>query len=179
MPPVTPSLRDRLCVAAFCLLWLAPLVYHGFVRGRLPGEPGLFHDWHTIACLFPERPDAWNSYHIEVRRRGAARWEELDESLDFPMEPFGHRTRMYRYLNYWGRKHPGGYEELAAYLVARDRQRGGDTRPIIGVRFVWGGVPAPLQGPITGEWQKPPLTSLPANHLQILSTHRFDPEAAP
>lgn len=173
-----PRLRDRLCVAAFLLLWIVPTAYHGLWRARLPGEPALLHDWHDVACLFPSRPTVWNTYFVEVRRLGRVDWEQLDETLDFGMEPFGHRTRLHRFLVAWGVHRDRGRREVAEYLVASDRARHPDA-PIIALRFVWTGfVPRP-EHVVQGAWRRAPLAEVPRHERRVLSVHEFAPRRGP
>ena len=167
-----PALRDRLCVDGFLLLWILPSGYHGLSRAPLPGEPALLHDWHDIACLFSHRPPAWNIYFVEVRRQGRPLWEQLDEGLDFGLEPFGHRTRLHRFLVRWGLKDGVGRQEVAEYLVASDRARRPDA-PIVALRFVWTGhVPDPARPP-AGAWRRPPLADIAPTQRRIISVHEF------
>lgn len=180
MNALRPRLRDRLCVAGFSLVWLAPAAYHALSRAPLPGEPALVHQWHDIACLFPTRPRVWNIYYVEVLRAGRPSWEQLDETLDFGLEPFGHRTRLHRLLVRWGTGPSVGRDEVAAYLVARDRARRPESPPIVTLRFVWTGfVPKP-DVPAPGAWQRPPLAGVAPHQRRILSVHEFPPpERAP
>lgn len=172
-----PRLRDRLCVAGFLVVWLLPLAWHAVRRAPLPGEPALLHNWHDIACLFPNRPPLWNSFYVEVLRAGRSTWEQLDETLDFRLEPFGHRTRLHRYLVRWGSGAAKGREEVAVYLEASDRARHPDRPRIVALRFVWTKfVPDPSE-PARGAWQRPPLLGVPATERKILSVHNFTPEA--
>lgn len=172
MTALRPRLRDRLCVAAFILLWIAPTAYHGLWRARLPGEPALLHDWHDVACLFPNRPTVWNIYFVEVRRSGRRDWEQHDETLDFGMEPFGHRTRLHRFLVNWGER-DAARREVADYLVASDRGRHPELAPIVGLRFVWTGfVPRP-DDMARGPWRRPPLADVPRHQRRILATYEY------
>lgn len=178
MTALRPRLRDRLCVAAFILLWIAPTAYHGLWRAPLPGEPALLHDWHDVACLFPTRPKVWNIYFVEVQRSGRREWEQLDETLDFGMEPFGHRTRLHRFLVAWGVNRDAGRREVADYLVASDRGRHPELPPIVGLRFVWTGfVPRP-DDMAQGAWKRPPLSQVPRHERRVLSVHDY-PGRAP
>lgn len=171
-----PRLRDRLCVAGFLLVWLGPLAWHAVRRAPLPGEPTLLHDWHDIACLFPARPPLWNIHYVEVLRAGRSTWEQFDETLDFRLEPFGHRTRLHRYLVRWGSGGEQGREEVAAYLVAADRARNPDRPRIVALRFVWTGFTPGADGPVEGPWQRPPLAGVPPTRRRILSVHHFPSE---
>lgn len=171
-PRPRPRLRDRLCVAGFLLLWILPSVYHALWRAPLPGEPAVLHDWHDIACLFSNRPPVWNLYFVEVRRQGRPLWEQLDETLDFRMEPFGHRSRLHRFLVRWGVKPSAGRQEVAEYLVASDRARHPGA-PIVALRFVWTGhVPDPDHPP-EGAWSRPPLAQIPPSQRRLISVHEF------
>src|SRR5690606_14779971 len=100
------------------LLWILPSAYHALWRAPLAIEPALLHDWHDIACLFSNRPPLWNLYYVEVRRHGRLLWEPLDDRLDFGLEPFGHRTRLHRFLVRWGVQRGASRQEVAEYLVA-------------------------------------------------------------
>lgn len=169
-----PRWRDRLAVAAFLLLWLIPMVWHGAVNRRpLPGEPRLLHECHDIACLFTERPTSWNSYYVQVRGVTPG-WQTLDIREYFPMEPFGRRSRLHRLLLAWGPERELGRAEAARYIFARHRELHPGRQPSE-LRFVWTWTAPSSDRPPEGAWQPPPVEQLPANRMRILSVHR--PEA--
>lgn len=174
-----PRLRDRLCVAGFLLLWIVPSAWHGLSRARLSFEPARLHDWHDIACLFPNRPSTWNLYYIEVRRAGHLSWEQLDEREFFALEPFGHRTRLHRYLVAWGPDRRRGHDEVAAWLVARDREVRPGTAPIVALRVVWTWHTPTPEDPPEGAWRQPPLAAVPPDRRRIFTLHEFPEGGAP
>ncbi|MBK7823809.1 hypothetical protein [Nannocystis sp.] len=174
--PGRPRWWDRLCVAAFLVLWLIPVFWHGAVSRRIwPTEPRFLHACHDIACLFTTRPTSWNAYYVQVRGPGRPDWQTLDTREYFPMQPFGHRTRLHRFLIDWGSKGQRGRDEVAAFIFARHRELHPDRRQPGELRFVWTWF-APLEDrPPPGRWDPPPVEKLPANRMRILSVHR--PEA--
>ena len=179
-PPASPSapwIWDRLCVALFLLFWLFPVFWHGAVTRRpLPLDPRYLHSCHDIACLFTTRPATWNAYYVQVRSPGRPDWQTLDTREYFPMEPFGHRTRLHRYLIDWGNKNgQRGRDEVAAFLFRRHRELHPELRQPGELRFVWTWFAPLTDRPPPGQWNPPPVEQLPANRMRILSLHR--PEA--
>ncbi|MDC0720910.1 hypothetical protein [Nannocystis bainbridge] len=174
-----PRLRDRLCVAGFIAFWLVPLVWHGFVSpARLPGEPAIFHRWHSISCLFTDRPNQRNTYYVQVRYFGQSEWETLDLAGYFEMEPFGYRTRMHRYLVRWRGKKSRGREELAAWLYRRHAELHPDRELPSELRFVHAWTIPSVDEPPTGDARPPPLSEFPEERTQIMSLHAPPPELA-
>lgn len=172
MPRPPPRLLDRLCVAGFLVVWLAPVLWHGAVSSRrLPGEPALLHRCHNIACLFSERPSAWNTYYVQMRRDGRPDWQTVDLDEYFPMHPFGNRTRMHRFLVEWGPERRRGREELAAWLFRRHRALHPEAAQPVELRFVWTWTAPDVDRPPTGAWRPPPVEKSPANRMRILSVH--------
>ena len=169
-----PALHVRLLVAAFFALWLVPVFWHGAVsQRRLPGEPLLLHDCHNIACLFVNRPPSWNSYYVQVRSLGRPDWQTLDLAEYFPMQPFGHRTRLHRFLVAWGGSQRAlGREEVAAWLFTRHQELHPQRRQPDELRFVWTWIAPDVDHPPEGAWVAPPVEALPANRTRILSVHR-------
>lgn len=176
--PSSPAPRpwDRLCVAAFVLFWLIPVFWHGAVsRKPLPGDLRFLHNCHDIACLFTTRPSSWNAYYVQVRSPGVPDWQTLDTREYFPMQPFGHRTRLHRFLIDWGNKGQRGRDEVAAFIFRRHRELHPDRRQPNELRFVWTWFAPLTDRPPAGRWNPPPVEQLPGNRMRILSTHR--PEA--
>jgi len=172
--PPAPRPWDRLWVALFLVFWLFPIVWHGAVsRKPLPIDPPLLHTCHDIACLFTIRPGTWNAYYVQVRSPGVPDWQTLDSREYFPMEPFGHRTRLHRYLIDWGTKQgQRGREEVAAFLFRRHRELHPDRRQPGELRFVWTWFSPLTDRPPPGRWDPPPVDKLPANRMRILSVHQ-------
>ena len=164
---------ERLLVALFFILWLVPVLWHGAVsKRRLPGEPAVLHDCHNIACLFTERPSSWNTYYVQIRGRGRPDWQTLEIAEYFPMQPFGHRTRLDRLLTSWGPGRARGREEVAAYVFARHRRLHPERRQPDELRFVWTWTAPQVDRPPEGAWQPPPVEKLAANRMRVLSLHR-------
>lgn len=172
--PPTPRWWDRLWVAAFLILWLIPVFWHGAVsRKPLPGDLHYLHTCHDIACLFTTRPTSWNAYYVQVRGRGRPDWQTLDSREYFPMQPFGHRTRLHRYLLDWGGKGgQRGREEVADFIFQRHRELHPDRPQPDELRFVWTWFAPLTDRPPAGKWDPPPVEKLPANRMRILSLHR-------
>jgi hypothetical protein len=161
----------HLAVVAFLVLWAFPVLWHGAVSGRpLPGDLRRLHTCHDVACLFSDRPSAWNTYYVQVRRSTPV-WETLDVSPYFAMEPFGYRTRLHRFLINWGPEAEARREELAQWLFARHQALAPEARPLTALRFAYTWtVPDPARPP-TGAWRPPRIEEVPANRLRVLSVH--------
>jgi len=161
----------QILVIAFVVLWAFPVLWHGAVSSRpLPGDFRRLHTCHDVACLFSDRPSAWNTYYVQVRRQSAL-WETLDVSPYFAMEPFGYRTRLHRFLINWGTEAEARREELAQWLFARHRALFPEARQPTALRFAYTWtVPDPARPP-TGAWRPPSIEEVPANRLRVLSVH--------
>jgi hypothetical protein len=167
-------LRDRIAVAAFLALWLLPVAWIGLSGRRPPLVPNRLCDLATISCLFTHAQPVWNAYYVHVQTREGGPWVELDETEAFAMQPFGHRTRMHRFLVEWGDRGDRGREELARFLVRRQIELHPEAPRPLALRFVWAAVVVDAEHPPQGAWRKPALRELPANAVRILSEHRFD-----
>lgn len=164
-------------MALVLLLWLVPMAWRGLLHRPPPGLPSALATLSNVSCLFSRATPTWTVFYVEVRDREGGPWRVVDDGLDFGLQPFGHRTRLHRYLVRWG--DPGdepARDEAAQYLFARQRAREPE-HPWVELRFVRAPIPVRADRPPTGAWQRPELREIPANHRRILSTHR--PEAAP
>lgn len=162
----------NLAVVAFLVLWAFPVLWHGVSARPLPGDFRRLHICHDVACLFSERPTAWNTYFVQVRRDGPV-WETLDISPYFAMEPFGHRTRLHRFLINWGLGPPGDRrrEELAQWFFARHRALFPTLVQPTALRFAsTQTVPDPARPP-TGAWRPPTIDEVAPERLRVLSVH--------
>jgi hypothetical protein len=158
-------------VAAFLVLWAFPVLWHGAVSGRpLPGDFRRLHTCHDVACLFSDRPTAWNTYYVQVRRFGGL-WETLDTGPYFAMEPFGHRTRLHRFLINWGPDAKARRAELAAWLFERHRQLHPEARQPTALRFMYTWTVPDPGSPPQGAWRSPKIEEVPPNRLRVLSVH--------
>lgn len=172
---VMPRLRDRLFVAGFLVCWLFPVFYHGAVtQRRLPGDPRLLHSCHDIACLFTLRPATWNAYYVQVRSPGRPDWQTLDMAEYFPMQPFGNRTRLHRFLFAWGEGPSRGREEVAAFVFRRHRELHPELRQPSELRFVWTWFAPNVDRPPAGAWTPTPVEKLAGNRMKVLSVHRAE-----
>lgn len=169
MTAPSPRLRDRLCVAGFCLAWLLPLALHGLTRAPLRGEPPLLHRAHDLALLPDEAPRVWNTHHVELRRLDSGEWESYADAHDFTMRPFGRRTRLDLLLAQWGLDHARGREALAWRIASRAQEAG--ERPIIEVRFLWSWAPARPDAPPQGAYAPPQVRDIPPERRRVVSLH--------
>jgi hypothetical protein len=173
--PATPRVRDRLAVAAFVLLfWLPMLARSTVLHAPLPGSPAVLNKLHAIACLFTDKPQAWNTYFVQVRYDARNVWVDLDVSESFSLEPFGRRTRMHRLLVAWQPKPSKKHEELARWLLVREAVLHPDRPQPIAIRFARGWtIPDPEHPPQHG-WRAPTWLELPPRNRRVFATYTRD-----
>jgi hypothetical protein len=163
--------RDRVAVWLFTFLWLLPVLYVGTTR-RAPPFPRLLVQLTNVTCLFTRAQPVWAAYYVQIRTSHDGPWIELDTRPTFGLQPFGHRTRLDRYLVAWGtKKHAAARDELAQWLMREHERRHPETRPALELRFVLASIAVRTDRPPAAAWSKPPLDQVPPNHLTIVSTH--------
>lgn len=165
--------RDRVAVAGFCLLLLVPVVIRSTVHPKpLPGFPPLLTKLCSISCLFTHKPDGWSSYYVQVRYPGHPRWESLDQSELFPLEPFGRRTRMHRLLGAWKAKGGPRTEDMARWVLKRHAELHPEGPRPEAVRFArsWQ-IPDPERPP-QGHWRHPTWLEAPPQRRRVIATYR-------
>jgi hypothetical protein len=171
-PPARPRARDRIAVWGFCLLWLFPVVYVGTTRRAPPMFPPLLAELTNVTCLFTRAQPSWSTFYVQARTSASGPWLELDTRADFGLEPFGHRTRLDRYLVAWsGARGEAARDELAQWFMKEHATRRPSELPLVELRFVTVSVPARHDRPPTGAWVRPRLDDTPPNHRRVLSTH--------
>ena len=174
-PPAPPPVRwrERAAVAGFCLLLLLPMVLRATAHpAPLPLSPPLLTKLHSIACLFTHKPEAWGSYYVQVLNPGALRWQTLDQSELFPLQPFGRRTRMHRLLVAW-RAEPGPKtEDMARWILARHAALHPDAPTPEALRFAraWT-IPSRAKPPQHG-WRHPTWLEVPPKRRRVIVTYR-------
>jgi hypothetical protein len=170
---VQPRRRDRLAVFLCFALWLVPLAWQGFVRRPMPGLVSPLRRLTNISCLFSHALPTWTLFYTQVRIRAGGPWTTLDPEPGFALEPFGHRTRLHRFLVQWRGSRPRGLDELAQYLLdayARAHPRA----PAVELRFLQAPQEIGREAVPRGAWKRPLLRDIPANHLHIVSTHTWN-----
>lgn len=162
----------NLCVAGLLLAWHVPALYHGvFGPKPLPGVPWNLHRCHDITCLFIVGPQARSHYYVQVRSRGRPDWRTLDVREYFPMQPFGHRSRMERLLAMWGSESGPAHRELAAWLFARHRERHPELPQPDELRLLWTWVKISDDPPPQGDARPPAPESFAFDRRRVLSVH--------
>ncbi|MBL9102707.1 MAG: hypothetical protein JNL82_17305 [Myxococcales bacterium] len=171
---VRGGLAGHLAVALFVVAWAFPVLWHGAVsQRRLPGDPQWLHGCHDVACLFSDRPAAWNTYYVQVRFAGGP-WQAFDVAPFFAMEPFGYRTRMHRMLIQWGDRHEERRAELAAWLLARYRALYPEAPQPVALRFAYTWTVPRADAPPQGRWRPPRIEDVAPNRLRVLSVHEAE-----
>ncbi len=170
--PIAPRRRDRLAVALFVLGFVIPMLLRATVPDRpLPGTPRLLAKLHDITCLFPTKPSGWSSYYVQVMAPGDKQWTTLDQSELFPLQPFGRRTRMHRYLVAWGAKPGRRTADMARWILERWSLLHADEIQPIAIRFTlaWM-VPSRARPPEHG-WVQPEWMYVPVNQRRVIATY--------
>ncbi|NVB43356.1 hypothetical protein G6O69_36360 [Pseudenhygromyxa sp. WMMC2535] len=163
--------RDRLAVAAFLLLFLIPLLLRGSVLPAGVPAPLVLRKLHNIACLFTHKPEGWSSYYVQIRYPGEAGWASLDQRELFPLEPFGRRTRMHRFLVAWGARPGPRTEDMARWIVREHERRHPDNGALAGIRFTraWM-IPSRDQPPEQG-WAHPDYREVPPARRRVIASY--------
>lgn len=169
-----PPTKDRLAVWLFVVLWLLPVAYRGLTHRPPPALPRSMARLSNISCLFSRAMPTWSAFYVQYRDVPNGPWRELDTSAWFEMKPFGHRTRLHRYLVNWPRKADAARQELADWLAAAYRRDFPEARAPIEIRFVRARIGVRDDARPEGPWERPELRTIPANHLEVVSTHAVE-----
>lgn len=174
MTVMRPRARDRVAVWLFIALWLIPVGYRGAMHRAPPLLPKPLARLSNISCLFSKAMPTWRVFYVQYRDRPGGPWQELDTSRWFRLEPFGHRTRLTRYLENWPARGDAARAELAAWLADAYQAELPDRPTPHEIRFLRARIGVRDDAPPTGCWERPPLREVPANHLDVMSTHRLE-----
>lgn len=162
----------RIAVAAFFLLFWTPLLYRATSgSGKLPGTPRLLSDMQSLSCLFSEKPNGWSFFYVQAQYPGQTSWTTLDQRELFPLEPFGYRTRLHRYLMAWKRKPNKGTEEAAMWIFGRYEQLHPELPQPQYIRFAWSWTVPDANDPPTGRWKIPEWNSLRADRRKVIGAY--------
>lgn len=171
----------------FIALWLLPITWVGLTGVTIPFAGPWLSDLYRVSCLFTERVPSWPAYYLQVQAEDG-RWTSLDREAFAPMEPFGYRSRIERYLAH-GHPFPGMGETeawrqtLADELAAWTRTRYVDLYPdepppralrIVELRYPVGGALAAPEG----RWRVPPFEESPEALREVVELYTW-PAGAP
>lgn len=172
---IRPKLYDRLAVAAIFGLVILPVLWRGVVNERpIPGMPRLLDEVQGISCLFSERPNVWHFVYIQVRRNDGRGWVTVEQSDFFPLEPFGHRTRLHRFLLNQDMEETRLTKELAVWFYDRwPEVYPGEPVPLE-VRFAYSYVEPRVDRPPEGKWEIPEWSAVPLNRREVIASYRAD-----
>jgi hypothetical protein len=164
--------RYRIAVALFFVLFLLPMFYRAIVSPKpLPVYGRFLSDLQALSCLFSYKPNGWAFFYVQVRYAGDEHWTTVDQSELFPLEPFGHRTRLHRLLQAWDRKPGRGTEEVADWFFDRWATLHPDEPQPEQMRLAWSWtVPDPAQPP-QGEWRTPDWNGLRADRRRVIAVY--------
>lgn len=173
MTEIRPKLYDRIAVAAIFGLVIVPVFWRGVVNERpIPGMPRLLDEIQGISCLFSERPNVWHFVYIQVRRGDGHGWVTVPQEDFFPLEPFGHRTRLHRFLLNQKMKETRLTKELAVWFYERwPEVYPGESMPLE-VRFAYSYVEPQVDDPPEGKWEIPEWSSLARNRRQVIGSYK-------
>lgn len=172
-----------MAVALFFALFLIPMFYRAAVHPKpLPMFGRLMSDLQALSCLFSEKPNGWAFFYVQVRYAGDEHWTSIDQSELFPLEPFGHRTRLHRLLQAWNRKPGRGTEEVARWFFDRWEQLHPDEAQPEQMRLAWSWTVPSADQPPRGEWAIPDWNGLRADRRRVIAVYAraaFRPDEPP
>ena len=175
----TPTLGDRIAVWGLLFVLLIPVLWRATVQQRAwPGTPRLLDDVQNIARLFTHRPEAWNSYYIQVRNRGEVRFETLDVSDFFGLRPFGHRDRLHRFWarTRWQRNPVPAARDMAAWLWTRWPEVRPNDAPPEAIRFTRSWTRPQGEQRFDGAWTAPQWEDRRGRRKVLATVFRQDVE---
>lgn len=159
----------------FLLGLITPMLWRGAIEpkhGPLRACPPVLADLHNLSCLFSVKPQGWAMFYVQGRRDGDPAWTTLDHREVYRLEPFGHRTRMHRYLQAWSRKKGKATREMADHFFVRWDELHPDEPPLDEIRFTWTWHDPKVEEPPQGAWSPPPWEKVPPNKRRVIARHR-------
>lgn len=167
---------DKIASIALIVLWLLPLLWVGGLKKNVPLATTWMQHQYRAACLFTESLTRWNTYHVEVQRKGSDRWEELDLRGYFDMTVFGYRSRLHRILGQTYKKSKG--KERMAAIAEFIRTRWNEYHPtgpeLDAMRFVRITRYVKELGKEQGHFETKTLADFPKSRWLIFGEHRWD-----
>lgn len=169
-----PSIRlyDLACVSLLTTFWLGPVIYSGVTHQMLP-ELKAFRRQIFMTDLFSYSIPSWAAYYVQVRRANDDSWEELPLQQYFHMSTFGKLTRLNLYFI-------GGHLSKEQFEVRQhallrwliDQLQGRDVAqpPIAQIRLLVFDEFPDQNSPPKSPYQKPQLSTLPPDKVQVLLT---------
>lgn len=168
-PEPAPRRRDRLAVAVFIVAFLIPMLLRASVLDRpLPGTPRVLAKLQDITCLFPVKPNGWSSFYVQVLYAGDKQWTTLDQAELFPLQPFGRRTRMHRYLIDWGAKGGRRTADMARWVLERWAVLHADEPQPIAIRFAHAWSFPSRDAPPEQGWVQPEWLYVPVKQRRVI-----------
>lgn len=171
-PPSAVRLRDRLAVGLFLALFLIPMLLRSTVLdGPLPGTPALLSKLHNIACLFTHKPEGWSSYYVQIQQEDAPIWRPIEQAELFPLEPFGRRSRMHRFLVAWGAKPSARTEDMARWILVRWTELHPDEPAPVALRFTRTWMVPSRDAPPAHGWEHPEWFEVPPTRRRVIASY--------
>lgn len=156
-PRPRPRVIDRVLGVFFLLVWLVPISYTAFVG--YPGQwlPINLRDLYSVSCLFDDRSERFTSFVVQVRYADSVAWEDFEEEAFFPMQPFGHRSRLDRLFSrfLWQEAREPDRQELADWIARRHQTLNPHRPAIVAVRYMAFDTAIDPEFPPEGHWHKP------------------------
>ena len=174
--------RDYLVNVLLIVFWLIPLAYTGGCGKTVPYFGKYLNYSYGVAALFTTKMTYWKNLYVQIKTNENPEWVIVDEYKYFPMNPFGHRTRLSRGYNHSFRfdaaRHKGigksRRKEIAEFIRSRYEQDNPGIK-VTEMRFIhvlqYVGEPE-LADP-KGHWEQPPLSTFPEARWKVMSTHKF------
>ena len=177
--------KDFFSCIFFIFFWLIPLIFIGFSNKPFPGLPRSFYHLSKMFLLFENSARKWPIYYIQILHQNSQQWITLPEEEYFPLQFFGYRSRLQRFLvpvREYGMSdqevqgiNKDRQAELADWIAARYYRLHRDQSSLAAVRFViafYSIDPFPGERKLfLGHWKNPPLYLFAPEKIQILSTH--------
>ncbi|MCA9400884.1 MAG: hypothetical protein KC713_04610 [Candidatus Omnitrophica bacterium] len=176
----------------FFTFWLVPILLVGLMNRGIPfykltriGVPqhlakqtsNYMNNLYRVACLFPNRMEAWGEYYFQIQLNHSGVWIEVPETHFAQMKPFGFRTRfkrMFSGINHEPNKNVR-LDALSDYIKRRYEEQFPRHGTVTGVRILSAVLPTgqPEMCRPQGHWEKPELEMLSIKQVHVLHSKSY------